>query len=95
MTLHFTTSWYYKLIFPANKFSISYLQVNTEPAKSMSFRLVVNEEEVEGGVSEEAAGRNSEDAATRGEIMNPHGFEDLGESGIMLTKDADVPLHPN
>ena len=73
-----------------------YLQVNTEPAKSKSFSLVVNQEEVESwlGSSEESAQwGTSEDASSRGEIPSigdiapPQGFVlggDLAESEVLV-----------
>ena len=72
-----------------------YLQVNTEPAKSKSFSLVVNQEEVESwvGSEESVQGRTSEGAVSRGEIPNrgeippPQGFVlggDLAESEVLV-----------
>ena len=64
--------------------------MNTEPAKSKSFSLVVNQEEVERWVesSEESVqGRTSEDAPSRGEIPPPQGFVlggDLAESEVLV-----------
>ena len=72
-----------------------YLQVNTEPAKSKSFSLVVNQEEVESwvGSEESVQGRTSEGAPSRGEIPSigdippPQGFVlggDLAESEVLV-----------
>ena len=67
--------------------------MNTEPAKSKSFSLVVNnkeEEEVkEGSKEEETGGRKSEDVATTsgGEILAPRDFvlgEDFSDSSEVL-----------
>merc|ERR1719397_1124022 len=68
-------------------------QVNTEPAKSKTFNLVVNKQEVEEGSKEEAWGRKSEDvSSTSGEILvGPHGFvlgEDFGDSSEVLVRSG-------
>ena len=69
------------------------MQVNTEPAKSKTFNLVVNKQEVEEGSKEEAWGRKSEDvSSTSGEILvGPHGFvlgEDFGDSSEVLVRSG-------
>ena len=55
--------------------------MNTEPAKSKSFSLVVNQEEVESwvGSEESVQGRTSEDAASRGEIPNRGEIPSIGD----------------
>ena len=80
---HRRTSSFQKLNLRSTKFSFSCSQVNTEPAKSKSFSLVVNEQEVLDGVRGEAVGRKSEDVAASGEIITPHGFGDFGESEVV------------
>ena len=66
--------------------------MNTEPAKSKTFNLVVNKQEVEEGSKEEAWGRKSDDdASTSGEILAPHGFvlgEDFGDSSEVLVRSG-------
>ena len=78
---HRRTCSFQKLNLCSTKFSFSCSQVNTEPAKSKSFSLVVNEQEVLDGVRGEAVGRK--DVAASGEIITPHGFGDFGESEVV------------
>ena len=83
----------YKLDFAHPSFFFtSCLQVNTEPAKSKTFNLVVNKQEVEEGSKEEAWGRKSDDdASSSGEILGSHGFvlgEDFGDSSEVLVRSG-------
>ena len=63
--------------------------MNTEPAKSKSFRLVVNQQAVEGGKSEDAWGGDSEDG---GAALGPHSF---GEGNVLVRSGMEAnPMNP-
>ena len=62
--------------------------MNTEPAKSKSFRLVVNQQAVEGGKSKDAWGGDSGGGAALG----PHSF---GERNVLVKSGMEAnPMKP-
>ena len=65
--------------------------MNTEPAKSKSFRLVVNQQAVEGGKSKDAWGGDSEDGGG-GAALGPHSF---GERNVLVRSGMEAnPMKP-
>ena len=60
--------------------------MNTEPAKSKSFRLVVNQQVVEGGKSKDARGGDSEDGGG-GAALGPHSF---GEGNVLVRSGMEA-----
>ena len=60
--------------------------MNTEPAKSKSFRLVVNQQAVEGGKSKDAWGGDSEDGGG-GAALGPHSF---GERNVLVRSGMEA-----
>ena len=58
--------------------------MNTEPAKSKSFKLVVNQQAVEGGKSKDAWGGDSEDG---GAALGPHSF---GERNVLVRSGMEA-----
>ena len=65
--------------------------MNTEPAKSKSFRLVVNQQAVEGGKSKDAWGGDSEDGGG-GAALGPHSF---GERNVLVKSGMETnPMKP-
>ena len=60
--------------------------MNTEPAKSKSFRLVVNQQVVEGGKSKDARGGDSEDGGG-GAALRPHSF---GERNVLVKSGMEA-----
>ena len=65
--------------------------MNTEPAKSKSFKLVVNQQAVEGGKSKDAWGGDSEDGGG-GAALGPHSF---GEGNVLVRSGMEAnPMKP-
>ena len=65
--------------------------MNTEPAKSKSFKLVVNQQAVEGGKSKDARGGDSEDGGG-GAALGPHSF---GERNVLVKSGMEAnPMKP-
>ena len=65
--------------------------MNTEPAKSKSFKLVVNQLAVEGGKSKDARGGDSEDGGG-GAALGPHSF---GERNVLVKSGMEAnPMKP-
>ena len=65
--------------------------MNTEPAKSKSFKLVVNQQAVEGGKSKDAWGGDSEDGGG-GAALGPHSF---GERNVLVKSGMEAnPMKP-